>query len=66
MDYKTGDVVVQRGETVPMTVESVTGDWVTCIWFPKDAEGNYVGGLDTGTFLPSDLEKIKRQWTTPS
>lgn len=59
MTYKTGDVVVKRGEDVPMTVESVKGDWVTCVWFPKDAEGNYTGGLQTTVQPVYALEKVR-------
>ena len=59
MTYKTGDVVKKKTEDVPMTVESVEGDWVTCVWFPKDEAGEYVGDLQTAVYHEYVLEKVR-------
>ena len=59
MQYKTGDGVVKCGENVPMTVESVKDDLVTCIWFEKDADGDYTGDLQRIVLPVYVLEKVK-------
>ena len=59
MQYKTGDVVVKCGENVPMTVDSVDGEKVTCVWFPKDESGEYHGGLQRDVISAFSLEMVK-------
>ncbi len=59
MQYKTGDVVKKKDESTLMTVESVKGDWVTCVWFPKDEHGEYTSGLQTAVIPGYTLEFVR-------
>ena len=59
MEHKCGDVVKTKTEAVLMTVESVTGPWMVCVWFPKNEAGEYVGDLQTAVYHEYALEKVR-------